>query len=431
VESAACLLDTRSETGDARPALTTSRQPIQPSRETQEHARLERLRVAISVALVVLALATIVALLRTADDIVVVVQAAALGVLIVALAAQWTISQRLNQRRRAREAAFTRILSGLSRSVSPEAIVQAIVDELHRAADADHVIVSRLLPSDGVVEMMLVASNAQVPPSRTLLPLAVLDPDNAAPEAGGGLLRSRRPEHVVAEEISRHARQAYGLSRTLAEPLVADGQILGALILSRRSRSDWSAVDRRLLSWSAEELSAALARAFAFAEAETRANIDALTGLPNRRYLEEVLTVVGPRRRVGDSLGVLMIDIDHFKQLNDRYGHATGDRVLHAVGRQIAAAVRDEDTPARYGGEEFAVVLRRAGSYEAAAIAERIRSTIAAIPPEQMGVREPVNVSVGVAVSAARELDVQQLLQKADRALFKAKRQGRDRVVLG
>jgi diguanylate cyclase (GGDEF)-like protein len=430
VGKAACLLDTRLETGDARRALTTSRRPTRPAREAQEHARLERLRVAITVALVVLALATLVALLRAAGDLVVVIQAAALAVLVVALAAQWTISQRLTQRRRAREAAFTRILSGLSRSISPEGIVQSIVDELHSAADADHVVVSRLLPTDGVVETTLVASNVQVPPSRTLLPLAVLDPENAGADAGGGLLRGRRPEQAVAEEIARRARQAYGLSRTLAAPLVTDGRIVGALILSRRSGGDWSAVDRRLLNWSAEELSAALARAFAFAEAETRANIDALTGLPNRRYLEEVLAVVGPRRRTGDSLGALMIDIDHFKRLNDRYGHATGDRVLHAVGQQIASAVRSEDTPARYGGEEFAVVLRQAEAEQAVEVAERIRSAIGAIPPSQMGLREPVSVSVGVAVSGAREVEAQALLEKADRALYRAKREGRDRVVL-
>jgi diguanylate cyclase (GGDEF)-like protein len=411
--------------------LTTPRRPPASVPQTPEHVRLEQAQVVVRASLVVLAVVTAAVLLRSEGDLLVLAQVAALGVLVLALLAHWMISQRLTRRRRAREAAFTRILSGLSRSVSPDAIVQSIVDELNSAADADHVVVSRLLPSDGVVEMMLVAGNVQVPPSRTLLPAEVLDPDNATVEAGGGLLRGPRPEQVVAEEIARRARQAYGLSRTLAAPLEAEGRILGALILSRRSGKEWSAVDRRLLAWSAEELSAALARAFAFAEAETRANIDALTGLPNRRYLEEVLAVVGPRRRAGDSLGVLMIDIDHFKALNDSYGHATGDRVLHAVGRQIAASVRDQDTPARYGGEEFAVVLRQAGSYEAAAIAERIRSSIAAIPPSQMGIGEPVRVSIGVAVSAAREVDAQQLVQKADRALYRAKRQGRDRVELG
>ena len=213
-------------------------------------------------------------------------------------------------------------------------------------------------------------------------------------------------------------------------PLVADDQIIGALILSRRQRRDWSSADRRLLSWASSELSAALARAFAFEQAENQANIDALTGLPNRRYLEELLANVGPRRRAIDQLGALMIDLDHFKALNDRYGHATGDRVLRAVGERISNAVRAEDTPARYGGEEFAVVLRRANADQAVEIAERIRTHIAQIPPAEMGVMERITVSVGVAVAEVRAGEIPALLASADEALYSAKRQGRNRVVL-
>ncbi|HSH21577.1 MAG TPA: sensor domain-containing diguanylate cyclase [Candidatus Caenarcaniphilales bacterium] len=403
-----------------------------PSLETVEQVRLGRARTAVAIALAVLIVLTVVLIIRTPRDPLVALQALATIALLLALVAYHLVGSRLNHRREARDAAVTRILSGLSRSVSSEAIVQAIVDELHRAADADHVVVSRLRPADGVVETTLVASNAEVPASRTLLPVAVLDPENAGGENGGvgAMLRGPRREQIVAEEIARRVGQAYGLSRTLAAPLVADGRIVGALVLSRRSGNEWSAADRRLLAWSAEELSAALARAFAFEEANTRANIDLLTGLPNRRYLEELLSVVGPRRRAGDMLGALMIDIDHFKRLNDRYGHATGDRVLHAVGQAISGSVRAEDTPARYGGEEFAVVLRQGGPEHAVEIAERIRRAIATIPPSQMGVREHVSVSVGVAVSRAPDVDLERLLQSADKALYRAKREGRDRVVL-
>jgi diguanylate cyclase (GGDEF)-like protein len=413
--------------------VQNSRRPTSPTLEAVERARLRWVRAATSVALAVLTVATVAALVSTPRDLVVLVQLLSLGVLLVGMAAQQLVARRIAARRAARDAAFTRILSGLSRSVSSEAIVGAIVEELHRAADVDHVVVSRLRPSDGVVETTLVASNAGVPMSKTLLPQAVLDPHNAERDGGGnvgGLLRGRRGEQIVAEEIARRARQAYGLSHTLAAPLVTDDGIVGALVLSRRSGSDWSPVDRRMLARSAEELSAALARAFAFEEANTRANIDALTGLPNRRYLEELLSVMGPRRRSGDSLGALMIDIDRFKALNDKYGHATGDRVLHAVGAAISATVRGDDTPARYGGEEFAVVLRQATAEQALEVAQRIRAAIAAIPPAQVGVQEPVSVSVGAAVSDARHVDVTRLLQSADRALYRAKREGRDRVVL-
>jgi len=235
---------------------------------------------------------------------------------------------------------------------------------------------------------------------------------------------------LVADEIARRLAESYALSNTLAMPLVADDQILGALVLSRRQPREWTAPDRQLLSWASAELSAALARAFAFEQAENQANIDALTGLPNRRYLEELLANGGPRRRALDQLGALMIDLDHFKRLNDRYGHATGDRVLRAVGERISAAVRAEDTPARYGGEEFAVVLRRATAEQAVEIAERIRTQIADIPPSEMGTAERITVSVGAAVAEVRAGEVPILLAAADEALYQAKRQGRNRVVL-
>ncbi len=94
-----------------------------------------------------------------------------------------------------------------------------------------------------------------------------------------------------------------------------------------------------------------------------------------------------------------MIDIDHFKILNDRFGHATGDRVLRAVATAIGQGVRAEDTPARYGGEEFAVLLRRASAEQAIEVGERIRRAVVRLHPASLGIDEPVTVSVGVAVA--------------------------------
>jgi diguanylate cyclase (GGDEF)-like protein len=272
-----------------------------------------------------------------------------------------------------------------------------------------------------------------IPPSRSVLPASVLEPDT-------GRKRQRRHPLVVGTSdstakavsaaIASRLAETYALPFTLASPLVTGSQIVGALVLSRRQQRLWSSADRRLLAFSADELSAALARAFAFEEVEIRANIDALTGLPNRRYLQEVLATVGPRRRVGDRIGALMIDLDHFKKLNDRYGHATGDRILRQVGERIAVAVRADDTPARYGGEEFAVLLRRADPQQAVDVAERIRAQINDMPLRDLGIHEPLTVSIGVAVAESHVTDPSALLQSADEALYRAKRDGRDRVVL-
>lgn len=341
----------------------------------------------------------------------------------------------VTDRRLTREASVTRILQGLSRSVSPESVVDAIVQELHAAAGADHVVVARVRQPDLVVEVTLVTASTAVPVSKTWLRpdiVGELSTDELASEPSG---RRRDPARAVraasqaaADEIARRVRSAYGLSYTVAAPLVADGRFMGALILSKRTRGTWAAADRRLLAWAASELSAAFARAFAHEAAERGANIDALTNLPNRRYFNELLAILRPGRRSGDRTGILMIDIDYFKRLNDRYGHATGDVVLRAVAGAIAATIRAEDTPARYGGEEFVVILRRASAGAAADVGERIRQGVAALPLEPMGIEEPVTVSVGVAVAAEEETDMRATIERADRALYAAKRSGRDRI---
>jgi diguanylate cyclase (GGDEF)-like protein len=409
--------------------------------DARQRNLLQRLRYLIYGSFAILGLSVLVVLFRSPTDLLALVQALALLALGSALVARYALSRRLTDRQTEREAGQTRILQGMSRSTSSDAIVDTIVDELRRAADADHIVVARLRPIDRVVETTLVSSRALVPPSRSILPASVLDP----PVPGGARTRSRRSRGTqvlgaaataggdeaqrVAESLATRLGETYALSHTLSAPLVTNGRVVGAVILSRRQRREWSLADRRLLAFSAEELSAALGRAFAFEDAEIKANIDALTGLPNRRYLEELLATVGPRRRSGDRLGALMIDLDHFKNFNDRYGHAAGDRVLHAVGERISSAVRADDQPARYGGEEFAVLLRRADPKQAVEVAERIREQIGSMSSDELGVNERVTVSIGVAVADSHVTDPTSLLAAADAALYRAKREGRNRVI--
>ena len=377
-------------------------------------------------AVIVLALAS---WLRDPSDLLALAVMVAALVLVGVLAAQFVLGRRFSVRHAEREAGITRMLQGMSRSASSDAIVDAIIDELRRAADADHILVARLRPTERVVEAILVSTRARVPASRTVLPMNVLDPSRL-PNAEDDALDDSTANQRVADEIARRLSGSYALPHTLAVPLETKGRALGALIASRRQEREWTAEDTELLSWAAAELSAALARAFAFEMAENQAFVDALTGLPNRRYLEEILDTVGPRRRQGDRLGILMIDLDHFKQLNDRYGHAAGDRVLRAVAESISAAVRLDDTPARYGGEEFVVVLRRATGEQAADVAERIRAEIAEMVPSDLGLTERITVSIGVAVADSQSTDVRALIETADSALYRAKNQGRNRVVV-
>ena len=194
------------------------------------------------------------------------------------------------------------------------------------------------------------------------------------------------------------------------------------------STDSWPESAERILAGAAVEASAALARAYSHRQAEARASTDALTGLPNRRYFDEFCGLLARRRRSGDAVGVLMIDIDRFKVLNDTYGHATGDHVLRAVGGAIVSAVRADDVPARFGGEEFIVLLRNPDPHVAVDVGERIRSAVGSLDLRRLGV-PGVSVSVGVAVADERDEPIEALIETADRALYRAKRAGRDRVV--
>lgn len=158
---------------------------------------------------------------------------------------------------------------------------------------------------------------------------------------------------------------------------------------------------------------------------------DPLTHLPNRRRFFEVgLREMERTRRTGTALWVLMIDIDHFKRINDTAGHAMGDQVLVAVGRGLSRSVRITDLAGRLGGEEFAVLLIDGAPAGAARVAESIRSAIEAMTVEGWTDRHgPVTTSVGCASSAAKET-FEDVLSAADEALYRAKEGGRNRVVI-
>jgi diguanylate cyclase (GGDEF)-like protein len=241
---------------------------------------------------------------------------------------------------------------------------------------------------------------------------------------------ARGDEAVITERVADRVRQVFGLSRTLTVPLRADRGVIGAIVLSRRDRAAWPQSARRLVRGAATETAAALDRAMSNREVAQSASTDPLTGLPNRRYFDEFSSLLAKRRRSGDAVAVLMIDIDKFKTLNDVYGHPTGDQVLRAVAGAITGAVRDQDVPARIGGEEFAVLVRNPSPQVALEVGERVRQAVRDLDLSELGVAS-VSVSVGVANATTAEEPMTSLVDRADRALLRAKRAGRDRVIAG
>jgi len=155
------------------------------------------------------------------------------------------------------------------------------------------------------------------------------------------------------------------------------------------------------------------------------ATVDGLTGLRNRRWLDDAFArQVARAARTGQALSVLMIDVDHFKRLNDEHGHRAGDVVLRDVAQTLASGLRPVDLLARYGGEEFAVLLPGLGSQTAIAVAERLRQAVEAGRAQD---RPGATVSVGVASLCADE-SLPAILGRADAALYRAKQSGRNRT---
>jgi len=163
-------------------------------------------------------------------------------------------------------------------------------------------------------------------------------------------------------------------------------------------------------------------------ELREQANTDDLTGLPNRRFFEQIASKeMSLMRRQKEYFAVLMMDIDHFKTVNDTYGHAAGDHVLVQVGRILAQAMREEDMVARIGGEEFVVASPYTNRLAAIVLAERLRKAVEGLNIEFDGDQIPVTISIGIALMPQAGETLSDVLAAADERLYVAKQNGRNR----
>jgi diguanylate cyclase (GGDEF)-like protein len=202
---------------------------------------------------------------------------------------------------------------------------------------------------------------------------------------------------------------------------------LGTIGLAPRAPVHHS--DPILIKTIARELGGALRMATLVEESRLTATTDMLTGLLNRRaFIEWATRELRRAERYRDSLSVIILDVDHFKQVNDRYGHATGDHVLEFVGSMLPKAVRSCDVVARWGGEEFVLALPSTPLQGAVLVAERARRTLEEASVQAgNGSTVPVTASFGVAQLNPGET-IDQLIDRADRAMYAAKSGGRNRV---
>ena len=210
-------------------------------------------------------------------------------------------------------------------------------------------------------------------------------------------------------------------------PLVVGGEVIGSVLLSRPA--PYSEAEEQRIRESVSQAAPVLANLRNLAVAEMRAATDGLTGLPNKRAVTDALKRTFAQAAMTKApLALLLLDLDHFKQVNDKYGHAAGDQVLASVGAALRSVVRDQDFAGRNGGEEFAILLPETEIAAALGVAERVRASIAELTLP--GTDVPVTISVGVAGFPDHAGTLERLEQLADAALYVAKRQGRNRVEL-
>jgi two-component system, cell cycle response regulator len=217
-----------------------------------------------------------------------------------------------------------------------------------------------------------------------------------------------------------------GARNAIVAPVIAEDETIGVAVgeWGGDDNASMSALTVQAFAQSAMHTALALRNAALLEEVERLATRDGLTGLANRRLFEESLDRETARsRRLGTPLSLLILDVDHFKQINDTYGHPAGDAVLREIGNAVASSTKAFDVAARYGGDEFVVLLPGCNAIDASGVADRVRAEIAHQVSDA-----PVTVSVGVATMPDNALDSQRLVAAADGALYEAKRSGRDRV---
>lgn len=308
--------------------------------------------------------------------------------------------------------------------------VTSFAGDDHEVATANLVALGRLVQPDASVMHVLNHSlDRAVPEASSGDAIADVLPLHALERCAGVLRGTTYVTDDLADDLSVHCPIYPMRQGTLACVPMSSGESVGTVHLYWSRPNALPLPKRAAIARVTEHASLAIGNRRMLAALHGQANTDARTGLANSRSFDLALEAALAARSGDETIAVLMIDIDHFKQFNDRHGHPAGDEALRAFASVLRSCMRDGDLAARYGGEEFAVLLRGHDDTMAAAVAERIRSrteaTIVSLAPGQT---DRITVSIGTAIAPSQGHDRVTLLRLADEALYRAKEGGRNRI---
>jgi diguanylate cyclase (GGDEF)-like protein len=245
----------------------------------------------------------------------------------------------------------------------------------------------------------------------------------------GSALPARGVDASRVQVLDR-ATRLRGIGSLKVVPLRTAQKVLGTVVLGARADDAFGDEVVRQLEVMAMQAAESIYRARLFEKTERLATTDGLTGLTNHRTFQVRLDEqLAQAQRYGKKLALILCDIDHFKSVNDTYGHPTGDVVLKGVARTLQKEARTTDVVARYGGEEFAVIMPETDAAGALVIAERIRERVKAQRFDAGGTALKVTLSLGIAAIPDHARSKADLVERADACLYHAKRSGRDRTV--
>jgi len=323
-------------------------------------------------------------------------------------------------------AALNRFSEAVTQCTSEQEIYEHILYSLRDRFHPRQVIIFKLNQEENFLEAA--ATLVPLPEDVREWPI-IPEPHNCKAVRMG---RRFRVNDVAAEPLcpSRFVPPAEG--SYYCGPLIAGGLIIGAVRVEGL-KGLWTPERESLLESYLSGAATALSNLRLLETTKEQANVDELTGLYNRRFLEEYARkLIAMARRKEQPLGVIMMDLDHFKEYNDVYGHETGDRILRHFAKTASRAIREANLAARYGGEEFVVMLPETGAQACMLVAERIRHAVERMVVPS-GTEKPlprVTVSLGIAIYPEHGQGLEEILQAADKALYESKRAGRNRSTM-